>query len=122
MRAVEEEQIGRDARVRREDNVRQSDDRVKVEVLEQFFLDPRETPSPKSVPLGTTTAALPGFGGRLSLRMMSWRNSKAVSEVCLSSGKLPRMPRSSSPPKGGLVMMRSTRSRSPISRKESADC
>ena len=48
--------------------------------------------------------------------MMSWRKSRAVSEVCLSSGKLPRMPRSSSPPKGGLVMMISTRSRSPISR------
>src|SRR5262249_4037605 len=76
-----------------------------------------QMPSPKSVPLGTTTAALPGLGGRLSLRMMSWRKSSAVSEVCLSSGKLPRMPRSSSPPKGGLVMMISTRSLSPISRR-----
>src|SRR5215475_4041563 len=50
-----------------------------------------QMPSPKSVPLGTTTAALPGLGGRRSLRMMSWRKSSAVSEVCLSSGKLPRM-------------------------------
>ena len=87
-----------------------------------------QTPSPKSVPLGTTTAARPpgltpcpspggqGDGlGRRSLRMMSCRNSRAVSAVCLSSGKLPRMPRSSSPPKGGLVRITSTRSWSPIS-------
>ena len=39
--AVEEEQIGRDARVRREDAVGQADDGVQVEVLEQLFLDPR---------------------------------------------------------------------------------
>ena len=49
--------------------------------------------------------------------MISCRNSSAVSAVCLSAGKLPRMPRSSSPPKGGLVRMMSTRSRSPISRR-----
>ena len=47
--------------------------------------------------------------------MMSWRNSSAVSAVCQSAGKLPWMPRSSSPPKGGLVRITSTRSFSPIS-------
>ena len=39
--AVEEQQVGRDARVRREHAVGQPDDRVQVEVLEQFLLDPR---------------------------------------------------------------------------------
>ena len=37
--AVEEEQVGRDARVGREDAVGQADDGVEVELLEQFFLD-----------------------------------------------------------------------------------
>ena len=76
-----------------------------------------QTPSPKSVPLGTTTPARPGFGGLLNLRMMSWRKRSVVSAVCLSSGKLPKIPRSSSPPKGGFVRMISTRSLSPISLK-----
>ena len=53
--------------------------------------------------------------GRRSFRMMSCRKSNAVSAVCLSSGKLDRMPRSSSPPNGGLVMMTSTRSFGPQS-------
>jgi hypothetical protein len=44
-------------------------------------------PSPKSVPLGTTTAARPGASGLRSRRMMSCRNSSAVSEVRLSAGK-----------------------------------
>ncbi len=30
-----------------------------------------QMPSPNSVPLGTTTAARPGLGARLSFRMMS---------------------------------------------------
>jgi hypothetical protein len=51
-----------------------------------------QIPSPKSVPLGTTTAARPDLGGRLSLRMMSWRKSKAVSEVCLSWRRRARHP------------------------------
>jgi hypothetical protein len=68
--------------------------------------------------LGTTTAARPGFGERRSLRMMSCKKSSAVSEVCLSFGKFLRMPASSSPPKGGLVRITSTRSLSPISDSE----
>ena len=43
--------------------------------------------------------------------MMSCRNSSAVSPVRLSTGKLSWMPRSSSPPNGGLVRITSTRSR-----------
>ena len=45
------------------------------------------TPPAKSVPFGATTPARPGFGGRLSRRMISCRKSSAVSAVCLSSGK-----------------------------------
>ena len=41
MRAVEEKQIRRNARVRSEDTVGQADDRVKIEVFEQFFFDSR---------------------------------------------------------------------------------
>jgi hypothetical protein len=52
-----------------------------------------QTPSPKSVPLGTTTAERAGrsafVGLRCSSRMMSCRNSSAVSAVWRSSGKLP---------------------------------
>ncbi len=62
------------------------------------------TPSPNSVPFGTTTAAAHiGRGGSPSrprgasrqrpylsnFRMMSCKKSRAVSAVCLSSGKLP---------------------------------
>ena len=39
MRAVEEQEVRRDARVRSEDAVGQPDDGVEIEVLEQFFLD-----------------------------------------------------------------------------------
>ena len=46
-----------------------------------------QTPSPKRVPLGTTTAARPGFGCRRNFRMMSCKKSRAVSAVCLSAGK-----------------------------------
>ncbi len=41
MRAVEEKKVRRDARVRREDAVGQTDDGVKVEVFQQLFFDPR---------------------------------------------------------------------------------
>ncbi|MCY1248786.1 hypothetical protein D9M72_622550 [compost metagenome] len=47
------------------------------------------TPVEDKVPFGTTTAARPGLGFRFSRRIMSWRKSRAVSEVRLSSGKLP---------------------------------
>ncbi len=83
------------------------------------------TPSPNSVPLGTTTAARPpraaglppgtGAPATRSLRMMYCRNSSAVSAVCMLGGKLALMPTSSSPPKGGLVRITSTRSLWPIS-------
>src|SRR3989304_3385056 len=39
MRAVEEHEIRRDASVRGEDAVRQTDDGVEIELLEKFFLD-----------------------------------------------------------------------------------
>jgi hypothetical protein len=130
MGPVEEHEIRWNTRVGSEDAVGETNDGMEIEACEQFSLMRAQMPSPKRVPLGTTTAALPpvtlpspcplpegeGDPGRRSLRMMSCRKSKAVSEVCLSSGKLLRMPRSSSPPNGGLVMMISTRSLSPISR------
>ena len=37
--------------------------------------------------------------------MMNWRKSRAVSDARVASGKLSWMPFSSSPPKGGFVMM-----------------
>jgi hypothetical protein len=65
------------------------------------------TPSPKSVPSGSTTAARPP--GR-SKRMMSARNRSAVSRVWNCFGKFPSIPSSSFPPNGGLVRTTSTRS------------
>ena len=54
------------------------------------------TPSPNSVPLGTTTRRPARRASRpaaAACRMMSCRNSSAVSAVCLSAGKLAWMPR-----------------------------
>ena len=65
------------------------------------------TPSPKSVPSGSTSPARPPG---LSDFMRSTRNRSAVSRVRNSAGKLVSMPSSSMPPKGGLVTMTSTRS------------
>jgi len=68
---------------------------------------------------GTTMPHRPPFDpptGLCSFRMISCKKRRAVSAVCLSSGKFERMPLSSSPPKGGFVMITSTRSLSPISR------
>ena len=68
-----------------------------------------QTPSPNSVPFGTTTAARPGARAGLSeLRMMNCRNSSAVSRgLHVARGSCNWMPASSSPPKGGLVTMTS---------------
>ena len=46
--------------------------------------------------------------------MTSWRNSQAVSAVCLPAGKLAWMLASSAPPNGGLVSTTSTRCALPI--------
>ena len=92
---------------------------MQVELFEQFVLDAGADAVAEERAVGHDhagpAAPVAVVPGRRSLRMMSCRNSRAVSAVCLSSGKLPRMPRSSSPPKGGLVRITSTRSRSPIS-------
>ena len=117
--AVEEEQVRRDAGVGREDAVGQADDGVQVELLEQFLLDAGADAVAEERAVGHDHGGARGrrllSAARRSLRMMSCRKSSAVSAVCLSSGKLPWMPFSSSPPKGGLVRMTSTRSLSPIS-------
>ena len=115
--AVEEKDVRGDAGVGREDAVGQAHDGVEIEILEQFFLDA------SADAIAEECAVWHDDGGACrasaarasSLRMMSWRNSSAVSAVCLSSGNLPWMPRSSSPPNGGLVRIMSTRSFSPIS-------
>jgi hypothetical protein len=92
---------------------------VEVELAKELFLDAaRDSVTEEHAVRGTTTAARPGFGERRNFLMMSCRNSSAVSAVCLSSGKFERMPRSSSPPNGGFVRITSTRSLSPISRRE----
>lgn len=66
------------------------------------------TPSPNNVPFGTTTPARPGLGYRRNFHMMSMRKRSAVSAVCLSSGKLPWMPFSSSPPTPLSVRLRAS--------------
>ena len=58
--AVEEEEVRGDAGVWGEHAVGQPDDGVQVELLEQLSLMRAQTPSPKSVPLGTTTPARAG--------------------------------------------------------------
>src|SRR5207249_217279 len=99
-------------------------DGVQVELLEQFFLDPRAHAIAKECAIrdddcrlalvGTARCAVrssqrddPTFR---SFRMINCKNSSAVSAVRLSSGKFPWMPFCSSPPNGGLVRMTSTRS------------
>ena len=123
--AVEEQDVRRDRRVRREHPVRQPDHGVEVEVLDKLLLDPRRDAVAEERAVRHddpgTAAGLRSWPGRRSLRMMSWRNSSAVSDVCLSSGKLRWMPFSSSPPNGGLVTITSTRSRSPISLMRNAE-
>ena len=59
--AVEEHEIGWNARVGRKDAVRQSNNGVEIEVLSSFSLMRAQTPSPKRVPFGTTTPARPHF-------------------------------------------------------------
>ena len=117
--AVEEQQVRGDGGVGREDAVGQAHDGVEVELLEQLLLDAGADAVAEERAVGHDhggAAGRPAGGGPArSLRMMSCRKSSAVSAVCLSSGKLPWMPFSSSPPKGGLVRITSTRSFSPIS-------
>ena len=61
MGAVEEKQIGRDAGVRRKDAVGQADNRVQVEVLEQFFLDPRANAIAEERAVGHDHGGAPRF-------------------------------------------------------------
>ena len=78
--------------VGREDAVRQADDGVQVELLEQLLLDPGADAIAEQRAVGNDDGGPAGLAfGRAasSLRMMSWRKSRAVSEVCLSAGKLP---------------------------------
>ena len=90
--AIEEEQVGRDAGVRGEDAVGQPDDGVQVEFVEKLLLDAGANAVAEQRAVGHNDRgarrASRGVGG-VSLRMMSCRNSSAVSAVCLSSGKLP---------------------------------
>lgn len=113
--SIEEQEICRNARVGSEDTIGETNDGMEVEVFEQFFLDAGTDAVAEEDAVGNDDAGAAWLAGRRSLRIMSWRKSKAVSEACLSSGKLERMPRSSSPPKRGFVRITSTRSRSPIS-------
>ena len=78
-----------------------------------------QTPSPNSVPLGTTTAARPRRPRRAASQLPhdELQEEQRRLAVCMSSGKLSLMPASSSPPNGGLVRITSTRSLSPSSRE-----
>jgi hypothetical protein len=97
---LEEEDVGGDAGVGRKDAVGQPDDRVQVELLEQSLLDLGGNPVAEQEPIRQDDAA--PAAGRFSFDMTNWKNRMAVSCVRIPSGKLLRMPRSSSPPKGGL--------------------
>ena len=58
---VKEDEIGWNAGVGREDAVGQADDGVEIKVFSSSSLMRAQTPSPKRVPLGTTTPARPPF-------------------------------------------------------------
>ena len=65
------------------------------------------TPSPNSVPSGSTIAPRPPSFSSVRIKT---RNRSAVSRVRNFCGQLVSMPSSSMPPKGGLVTIASTRS------------
>ena len=91
----------------------------RLKFFEQVLLDPSRYAVAGERPVRHDDAGPPAgcssLPGRRSFRMISWRNSNAVSESADRAGKLRWIPFSSSPPNGGLVTITSTRSRSPIS-------
>jgi len=99
--SVEEHEVRRDARVWSEDTVGETDDGMKIESLSSSSFDAGADPVAKECTVGHNDGSPARFGRALEFTHDELEEKKRGFGGLLVFGKLPKMPRSSSPPNGG---------------------